>query len=123
LSQGQTRDGLWALAWSNGCVGWSGSDKEARSNGHVGWSCGSKEEVLTATKFSAWIAGLLAASLTGCVELLRFTPLPLLALYLFRRERWDEQDEVNSFPSCDSAAMQGRLPIDTIAMVRERLAA
>jgi hypothetical protein len=43
------------------------------------------EEAFNATKMSAWIAGLLAASLIGCVKLLRFTPLPLLALYLFRR--------------------------------------
>ena len=30
---------------------------------------------------------------------------------------------MDSFPSCDSAAMQGSIPTDTVATVRERLAA
>ena len=30
---------------------------------------------------------------------------------------------MDSFPSCDSAAMQGSIPTDTVATVRERLVA
>jgi hypothetical protein len=73
------------LARSNGPVGRSRSDEEAQSNAGVDWSCGSKQEAFKAMRsMSDWIAGLLAALLTGCAKLLRLTPIPFLALSLFR---------------------------------------
>jgi hypothetical protein len=85
MSQGQTRNGSWMLARLNRRVGRSPSDEEAQSIGGLDWSCGSKEEVFKAMRLmSDWIAGLLAASSTGCVKLLCFIPMPFLALSLFR---------------------------------------
>jgi hypothetical protein len=126
MSQGQTRNGSWMLARSNGRVGRSQSDQEAQSNGGVDWSCGSKEEVFKAMKINVC----LDSRIVGCFvdRLCQIASLHSNAITcsvpVLPCEYWNKREEVNSFPSRDSAAMQGRLPIDTVAtVVRERLAA